>query len=426
MNVKQGEITVAITYDGLWNVLSYRNIKTVDLRKQAQIAPDTMAKLKNNEKVSLSVLRRICNVLKCNYCDIINYVSDSETNNVETFSINNRRYLGNKYKLIPFIEEIVNNHCSDIYSVADIFSGTGAVASAFCDRKLITNDLLYSNYICNYAWFNGNSFDRKKIIRLITEFNAVIANEDNYMTEHFSDTYFSRSDCAKIGFVREKIEKLYKSNQINERERAILIMSLIYAMDKIANTCGHYDAYIQDIDFDKHLVLALPNVNPLNNPLNHCYNEDANELVKKIYADLVYLDPPYNSRQYCDSYHLLENVARWEKPDVHGVARKMDRTALKSRYCTKSAETAFTELISNIRARYILLSYNNMANKGNERSNAKISDEIILSALEKKEKYKCLKKNIRLLRQENQISRIIQSVCFSAPVRNYIYDTVTS
>ena len=80
----------------------------------------------------------------------------------------------------------------------------------------------------------------------------------------------------------------------------------------------------------------------------------------------------------------MENVARWEKPKVFGVAKKMDRTAMKSRYCTQSAEVAFRELIDNINARYILFSYNNMAVKGNDRSNAKISDEDILKILNAK------------------------------------------
>lgn len=103
-------------------------------------------------------------------------------------------------------------------------------------------------------------------------------------------------------------------------------------MDKIAKTCGHYDAYRKGAVFDRHLELALPVPEGTLNANNVCYNEDTNELMKKIEADLVYIDPPYNSRQYCDAYHLLENVARWEKPDVHGVARKMDRSALKSDY----------------------------------------------------------------------------------------------
>ena len=121
-----------------------------------------------------------------------------------------------------------------------------------------------------------------------------------------------------------------------------------------------------------------------NNADNKCYNTDANELVKKIKSDLVYIDPPYNSRQYCDAYHLLENVARWEKPEVFGVAKKMDRSSMKSKYCTQSATEAFELLIKDINAKYILLSYNNMAAKGNDRSNAKISDDDILRILKKK------------------------------------------
>ena len=111
---------------------------------------------------------------------------------------------------------------------------------------------------------------------------------------------------------------------------------------------------------------------------------DSNELVRNITADLVYIDPPYNSRQYCDAYHLLENVARWEKPEVFGVAKKMDRSGMKSKYCTIGATKAFETLINDIKAKYILLSYNNMAEKGNCRSNAKISDDDIMRILSQK------------------------------------------
>jgi adenine-specific DNA-methyltransferase len=124
----------------------------------------------------------------------------------------------------------------------------------------------------------------------------------------------------------------------------LLITSLLYAADKIANTCGHYDAYRQGVKFDRHLELSVPLPNGELNSGNVCYNEDTNELVKTICADLVYIDPPYNSRQYCDAYHLLENIARWEKPKVVGVARKMDRTALKSDYCNNRA-AEFEEVI---------------------------------------------------------------------------------
>ena len=244
----------------------------------------------------------------------------------KTSYINNRRYLGNKYKLLPFIKRVVDTECSNIESVADIFAGTGAVSSAFVgDKIIITNDLMYSNYICNYAWFSGQSYNPQVVIDYVVKYNQLENLEDNYMSENFGNTYFSIEDCLRIGFIREDIENNFKSGKINKRERAILITSLLYAMDKIANTCGHYDAYRKNVKFEKSLELFVPLAKVQNNENNLCFNMDANDLVKNIYADLVYIDPPYNSRQYCDAYHLLENVALWQKPEVHGVARKMDR-----------------------------------------------------------------------------------------------------
>lgn len=89
-------------------------------------------------------------------CYDMKEVYENEYSSEKTYKtslINNRRYLGNKYKLLPFIKEVINNNCENVNSIADIFAGTGAVSSAFPDKTIITNDLMYSNYICNYAWF---------------------------------------------------------------------------------------------------------------------------------------------------------------------------------------------------------------------------------------------------------------------------------
>lgn len=318
-----------------------------------------------------------------------------DTKSYKTSLINNRRYLGNKYKLLPFITSVVQEECPDIESIADIFAGTGAVSSAFADKTVITNDLMYSNFICNFAWFGHQEYDTQKIIEYVKKYNSINKYYANYMTKNFSDTYFSKKDCSKIGVIREDIEKNYKKGILNERERAILITSLLYAMDKIAKTCGHYDAYRKGTDFDTTLELYVPLAEVHNKVNNQCFNMDANELVKDIVADLVYIDPPYNSRQYCDAYHLLENVARWEKPKVFGVAKKMDRTSMKSKYCTQSATEAFEELIRYINAKYILFSYNNMSTKGNGRSNAKISDEDIMRILGDKGEVKVYSENYK-------------------------------
>ena len=309
---------------------------------------------------------------------------EKETHGNGDLKISSRRYLGNKSKIAGRIRGIVDECCGEVQTFADVFAGTGAVAAAFADKRLITNDILYSNYICHVAWFSSEPYDRAKLKRLISAYNAAQVSDDNYMSETFANTYFSIDDCRRIGFVREDIERQFSDGRINIHERALLITSLLYAMDRIANTCGHYDAYRRGASFGQRLVLRLPSPPKNVSPGNEFYNEDANELVRRLAADVAFLDPPYNSRQYSDAYHVLENVARWEKPAVRGVARKMDRGGLKSDYCTRHAGEAFEDLVRAIRARYIVLTYNNMGEQGNGRSNAKIDDETILRVLKAK------------------------------------------
>ena len=363
-----------VVYDKLFTLMENQAISGATLKRNANISGNIISRLRHNEYVSLETIEHICRVFNCQASDVLEFqfLQSTKDQNISERAlkigeIQNRRYLGNKFKLLDFIKEVVEEHCSKIETVADICSGTGAVASAFTDKIITTNDLLYSNYLCNLAWFGNEHVRLNFLSSLIEQYNQAKIFEENYMTENFSDTYFSKIDCSKIGFIREDIERQFIAGAITKRERAILIASLIYAMDKIANTCGHYDAWRRG-----------------NNVNNRCFNEDANELVRHIKADLIYIDPPYNSRQYSDTYHLPENVARWEKPPVYGVALKPDRKNLKSAYCTLQATVAFEDLIKNCRAKYILLSYNNMAQKGNERSNARIADEDIFRILNDK------------------------------------------
>lgn len=325
------------------------------------------------EKEIKSLARRTHNYLKL----------VSQEQELKFFTINNRRYLGNKYKLNEFIKNTILKECGDFETFADLFAGTGSVASLFQDKHLIVNDILYSNYVCHQTWFGTDKYSQSKIESYIKRYNNLSVKTENYMSKNFADTFFSKSNCRKIGFIRNDIEENFQNGTVNLREKCILITSLLYAMDKIANTCGHYDAYRRNGELDRKLMLGIPSIQG-NNLKNELYNEDINNLVKVVSADVVYLDPPYNSRQYCDAYHLLENVARWEKPKVFGVAKKMDRTSLKSDYCTIGATHAFEDLIYNIKAKYIVLSYNNMAEKGNDRSNAKLSDKDIIRILKEK------------------------------------------
>jgi adenine-specific DNA-methyltransferase len=295
------------------------------------------------------------------------------------FQLQNRRFLGNKYKLLGFIEDIVNEKCNSFNVFCDIFAGTGVVGERFNEKniKVIANDFLASNYMPLRAFLGTSNVDFKNIENKINLLNSLRTNEDNYFSRHFGETYFTLDNARKIGAIREKIDKISS----DKNEKALLITSLLYAVDKVANTVGHYDAYRKKLDTIQPLHLLVPDFVSENNANNEIYKEDANQLIRKISCDVLYIDPPYNSRQYSDAYHLLENLTTWEKPTVHGKAKKMDRTRLKSDYCLQSASKAFADLISNADCKHILLSYNNTGESKDGRSNARISDEQIIKIL---------------------------------------------
>lgn len=312
---------------------------------------------------------------------------------IKTFTIQNRRYLGNKYKLLQFIEEIVDKECKNSKVFLDIFAGTGVVGASFnrADRIVIVNDILSSSFACLNT-FLATSFDyRLKVNEKITYLNNINPKGENYISKNFGGTYFSKSNARKIGAIREKIETIAES----EVEKNILICSLLYAMDKVANTVGHYDAYRKKLDMTNPVVLLVPEIDWRTNKGNEVYKQDANVLVRNVECDVLYIDPPYNSRQYSDAYHLLENVTDWNKPTVSGIAKKMNRSHIKSKYCLKDATEALADLIENARCKHILLSYNNTGESKDDRSNARIKDKDILRILKAKGKVKVYEKTYK-------------------------------
>jgi adenine-specific DNA-methyltransferase len=299
------------------------------------------------------------------------------------FNIQNRRYLGNKFKLISSIKKLVKKKCKNYKSFVDLFAGTGVVGNAFNnnDIKIISNDLLYSNYIIAKS-FLGIRKPIKNLNKKIKILNQIKSNNPNYFSKNFGGKYFTKENSIKIGAIREKIEKI----SANIDEKFILITSLLYATDKVANTVGHYDAYRENLDTKGKLKLLLPNIFFSNNKKNKIYCMDANNLANEIETDITYIDPPYNSRQYSDTYHLLDNLAAWKKPEVFGKAKKMDRSHIKSKYCSKDAVLEFQDLITKLNTKHIIVSYNNTENTKHGRSNAKISFNQIKNILMKKGK----------------------------------------
>lgn len=311
-----------------------------------------------------------------------------------SFNLWNRRYTGSKYKLSEWIGQLINENCQGD-SFCDIFAGTAIVSLQMLPfmKKLYLNDFLYSNEIIYNAFFKKENVDIANLNKIKDEFNGVDVNtiKQNYVSKNFGNKFFSNNDALKIGYIREKIEQI---KDLNEKERDILIASLLYSVDKIANTVGHYDAYIKGKKLKDWFCYEL--INPVIYKCKdvHISRRDANDFAKELECDIVYIDPPYNSRQYSRFYHLLENLAQWKKPKLYGTACKPEPENM-SDYCRSSATDKFRDLISSLKCRYIVVSYNNTYNSKSSSSKNKISLEDINSILKEKGKVSVYEKPYR-------------------------------
>lgn len=299
------------------------------------------------------------------------------------YNISNRRYTGSKYKLLEWIEELVLENCEG-ESFFDVFAGTGVVSAHMSKhyKKVIMNDFLFSNEIIYKAFFGNGEYRESVIEEYREQFQKISPNEiqDNYFSENFGGKYFSNHDAKLIGEIREQIQALKKS--LWDREYCILLASLVYSMDKVANTVGHYDAYRKIEKIKDRFIFEL--IHP-EKPADKfsIYRMDANELVREVKADIAFIDPPYNSRQYSRFYHVLENVVQWKKPQLEGTALKPQAENM-SEYCRNSAPEVFADLIKNIDVKYIVVTYNNTYNSKSSSSKNKITLEEIQDILSSK------------------------------------------
>ena len=296
-------------------------------------------------------------------------------------SIGNRRYTGSKKALLEDIYKSIVPYYKKGMVFADLFAGTGIV-SCFMLKKgmnVIVNDNLHSNYVAYQAWLGNGRFNAKKIEKIMNDFNLIRGKslKANYFSNIYGKKYFSIADAKKVGYLREKIAKL----KLTEREKNILLSSLMYATDKIANTVGHFEHFLSKTPEDKDVILKMPEIEKFLGKAV-IYNIDSNELVRKIKCDIAYIDPPYNARQYINFYHVLENLVTWNKPnEFEGASMKFKRNHLKSDYSKSKAPIVFKDLIDNLNAKIIVVSYNNTYSAKSSASNNKISESQMMDIL---------------------------------------------
>jgi len=277
-------------------------------------------------------------------------------------------YIGSKNKLSNFIKQtiysVIGRDLSDKI-FCDIFAGTGIVGRVFKSevKRVIANDFEYysyvliKNYIENHELIPDKNIYLKKLNNLEPLKGFVYRNY--CLGSGSGRQYFSDDNGKKIDAIRQQIEKWKMNNEINHNLYYFLLASLLESTDKIANTASVYGAFLKKLKktAQKKIILE-PALFEINDNIHKVYNEDSNELIKKIAGDILYLDPPYNSRQYGANYHLLNTIAKYDSFIPKGKTGL--RNYQRSKYCSKnSVVEELEDLINNAKFQYIFLSYNN-------------------------------------------------------------------
>jgi len=300
-------------------------------------------------------------------------------------------YLGSKLSLLKFLEESINkiagNKSNRVF--CDLFAGTGIVGSYFKKKgyKIIANDIQYYSYVLNRHYIgNHKELTFSKLLKEIPELKKIkTENRKNFTCNYLSSLkgkkgfiyknycvggakdekeerqYFSDENGMLCDAIRQKIENWKKRKLISNDEYYFLIATLIKSIDKYANTASVYGAFLKKLKKTAQNSLILKPAELIINDNDHkVFNADINKLVPKIEGDILYLDPPYNQRQYATNYHLLETIAKYDNPKIHGKTGLREYQNQKSLYCSRpQVKKAFKDLILKAKVKYIFLSYNN-------------------------------------------------------------------
>lgn len=284
------------------------------------------------------------------------------------------RYIGNKKKLLHEIAEVLNleeyNNKQPV--ICDLFGGSGTVGDYFKNQaKIIANDLLYSSFVLNkgkllnaglpkFAGIEGNIFDTLNKLEIPNNATDIHCIAKNY-SPLGDRMYFTSDNALKIDVIRMEIEELYRQNLLEDNEYYYLLASLIESATKFSNITGTYEAYLKHWDSRaiKDFKISPLEMTEANKIFDNCiYNADANDVIRKIEGDILYIDPPYTTTEYSSAYHVLETIAKYDLPNIAGkTGRRTDRTF--SAYTKKTALESLEDLVRQAKFDRIVISYSN-------------------------------------------------------------------
>ena len=286
------------------------------------------------------------------------------------------RYIGSKLNLLPQLDAAVNERQPKGGGFCDIFAGTGAVGRYFKNRFQVTsNDLLYFSYVLQYAGIKLNEEpDLSRIHKLVGNPFDYLNNLDvkkfhfknePFVAQNFSPydsgerMYFTEKNALTIDAIRQSLNEWKSEDLISDDAFMYLLAALLESVPSVSNIAGTYGAYLKHWDPRTAKPVFLEPTAVINNKReNYTFNQNANELVRTINGEVLYIDPPYNGRQYLGNYHVLESIAQYDYPSLKGkTGMRADLTKI-SDYCKKGkVAKSFNDLLSNANFDFVFISY---------------------------------------------------------------------
>ena len=289
------------------------------------------------------------------------------------------KYAGSKLKIIPYIIQLLNK-TEGVKDVLDGFAGTTRVSQAFAQLGLNTtaNDISVWSEVFGNCYLLSEKDD--KFYQDIIDYLNSLKGYAGWFTENYGgdekDTKkpFQIKNTMKLDAIRDEIEKL----NLSWVDKCVTLTSLIYAMDEVDSTIGHYVSYLSEWSKRSYndMVLVLPKRFKINSK-NRVIKDDIFNTVKNYKFDLAYFDPPYGSNnekmppsrvRYNSYYHIWTSIILNDKPKLFGKANRREdsRDTISSSVFEEFkkaddghyiAMNALKDLIEQTNARYIMLSY---------------------------------------------------------------------
>ena len=250
------------------------------------------------------------------------------------------KYAGSKLRLLPYILQLAQKVKPQ--SVFDGFAGTTRVSQAFAQLgyKVISNDVAVWSRTFGLCYLK-NKKPKSHYQEIINQLNT-LKGKDGWFTENYGGSpnggTSSRLDglkkpwqvhnTRKLDAIREEIDKM----NLGEVEKAVVLTSLIQALDRVDSTLGHYVSYLNDWSPRSYntMKLLVPDL-IVSEEEHEVYNDDVFNILDKVKVDLAYYDPPYGSNnekmppsriRYAAYYHLWTTICLNDHPELFGKAKR--------------------------------------------------------------------------------------------------------